>query len=370
MTEGRPNIAIILPGGIGTGKNNMGIPVLEGLIKRMARDADITVFQLYTVNEDYRAEAFDLVETYSANPIMKTFIFLYQFRKHHKRKKFQVVHGYWAFPCGFFAVLAARIYGARSVISLQGGDAISLPGLGYGQLRKWWKRKLVLCSLARVDELISPTRYLIDNLGKFGFRERNVNYIPLGVDPAIFSLVKKPLGDPVRFLHVGNFHPVKDHVTLLKTFQLLCRELPSHLTLIGEGDCEVKIKLLAEELNIHDKITFEGIRPHEELPAFYHRSDVLIHTSVSEGHPIVVEEAMSCGVIVCGTSVGLLYDLPECCVAAPVGDFQTLGRKILELLSDPQRLDQIRSAARRWAEENTMAKTAERLKHIYGLNGR
>ncbi|HEX8040753.1 MAG TPA: glycosyltransferase, partial [Chryseosolibacter sp.] len=352
---------------IGTGKNNIGIPVLEGLIKRMARDADITVFQLYTVNKGYRAEGFDLVETYSANPIVKTFIFLRQFRKYQKRRKFQAVHGFWAFPCGFFAVLAASVYRSRSVISLQGGDAISLPGLGYGQLQKWWKRKLVLWSLARVDELISPTRYLIDNLKKFGFRERNVNYIPLGVDSEMFSFVSKPLGKPVRFLHVGNFHPVKDHVTLLKTFQMICAVLPSHLTLIGEGVWESKIKSLAEQLHILDKITFEGLRPHEELPGIYHRSDVLIHTSLSEGHPIVVEEAMSCGVIVCGTSVGLLYDLPECCIAAPVGDFHTLSRKILELLSDPQRLDAIRSRARRWANENTMVKTAESIKHIYRL---
>ena len=370
MTSDRPTVAIIIPGGIGTGKNNIGIPVLEGLIKRMARDADITVFQLYTVNKGYRAEGFDLVETYSANPIVGTFIFLHQFRKNQKRRKFQAVHGFWAFPCGFFAVLTAGMYGARSVISLQGGDAISLAGLGYGQLQRWWKRKLVLWSVTRVDELISPTRYLIDNLRKFGFRERNVNYIPLGVDPEMFSFASKPLGKPVRFLHVGNFHPVKDHVTLLKTFQLICGVLPSHLTLIGEGVWEGKIKSLAEQLNIRDKITFEGLRPHEELPAFYHQSDVLIHTSISEGHPIVVEEAMSCGVIVCGTSVGLLYDLPECCIAAPVGDFESLSRKILEVLSHPQRLHDIRSGARRWAEENTMARTAEKIERIYRLTAR
>ncbi len=367
MINSRPSIAVIIPGGIGTGKNNIGIPVLEGLIKLMARDLNVTVFQLYTVNDNYKAEGFELIETYSANPLIRTLKFLSAFRKHRRRRRFQVVHGFWAFPCGFYAVLTAKIFGARSVISLQGGDAISLPEMKYGQLRKWWQRKIVFWCLKRTDELISPTHYLTDNLKKFGFTGRSTNYIPLGVDLKMFSFVRKPVGNPVRFLHVGNFHPVKDHITLLKTFRLICREMPCHLTLVGEGIWEENIKSLAENLKIRDKITFAGLRPHEELPSYYHGSDILIHTSVSEGHPIVVEEAMSAGAVVCGTMVGLLYDLPECCVTAPVGDFHLLSIRILELLSQPERLDAIRTRARAWAEEHTMAKTVDRIKQTYRL---
>ena len=359
------NIAIIIPGGIGTGHNNIGVPVLERIVKLLATDFNLIVFQLHPINETYKVEGFELIGCYSANPLLKSLKFILAFLKVHRKRKFQVAHGFWAFPSGFLAVLMGKIFKIKSIISLQGGDAIALPEIQYGQLLKWLPRKLILWALQQADELISPTRYMIDNLRNYGLTRNEVKYIPLGVDLLLFKFHEKKIEIPVRFLHIGNFNRVKDQATLLKAFEVISRNISSQLIILGEGELENEIKSLALELKLRDKIIFHPTIPYESLPRHYHQSDVLLHTSLSEGHPIVVEEAMSCGVLVCGTNVGLLYDHPACCVSVPVGDFQMLATEVLKLLQDEKRMKLIRKNAYSWASAHSIHWTMSTISNLY-----
>jgi glycosyltransferase involved in cell wall biosynthesis len=95
------------------------------------------------------------------------------------------------------------------------------------------------------------------------------------------------------------------------------------------------------------------------------QSDILLHTSLSEGHPIVVEEAMSSGVVVCGTKVGLLYDLPDCCISVDVKDFESLAAATLELIHDSHRIIQVRQLAYQWATRHSMQWTVDEMMALY-----
>ena len=95
-----------------------------------------------------------------------------------------------------------------------------------------------------------------------------------------------------------------------------------------------KVKALAASLNINN-VSFIAPLPYEQLPAYYSKADILLHTSLSEGQSEVVTEAMSSGVLVCGTKVGLMYDEPSCCVAVDVRDHVALADRVLEILKDP-----------------------------------
>lgn len=358
-------VAYIIPGGIGTGKNNIGVPVLERIIRSLAADFDITVFQLFPRNRDFDPAGLHVIDVYSRNRTMRSLKCLVAFYRIHRTRKFQVVHGFWALPCGFLAAVLGKVFDVKSIISLQGGDAISLPEINYGQLQQWIPRKLVLWGLRQAKVVISPTLFLTSSLHKFGFDRRDVKYIPLGVDTSHFTFRDRLINDPVRFLHVANLSPVKDQVTLLKAFQIISNRLSCHLTIIGEGILKDRIMSLARELNIRERITFTGLLPYESLPAYYREADILLHTSLSEGHPIVVEEAMSCGVVVCGTKVGLLYDLPYCCVAVQRGDYRALAEETLKLISDPTRMAAIRQAAFRWAVDHSMKWTVTNFSRLY-----
>ncbi len=365
MDEQRLRIAIIIPGGIGTGKNNIGVPVMERLIRLLSGDFDVTVFSLFKINKDYTPIGFTLIDCGNSNSILRATTFYSSFRVLHQRRKFHVVHGFWAMPSGLLAVITGKIFNIKSVVSVLGGDAISLPEINYGQLRNWLSRRLVLWCLNHANEVICLTHYLLDNLKKAGLKRKDVKIIPWGIDTSLFAYNEKSLSHPVKFLHIANLSPVKDQTTLLKAFKIIIDQVPSHLTIIGEGSAEQVIKKLACNLNMEDKITFKGIMPYEDLASHYHQADVLLHTSLSEGQSEVVTEAMSCGVLVCGTKVGLLYDQPACCVSVPIQEDEMLGQEVLKVLNDAERIHTIKQNACAWASAHSIHWTTEKISNLY-----
>jgi glycosyltransferase involved in cell wall biosynthesis len=365
MTAQKKHIAIIIPGGIGTGKDNAGVPVLEQTVKKLAQQFEVTVFQLFKTNDDYNASTFKLVDIPQGSSLRKWWTLFFIFRRLHRQQKFHAIHAFWAMPCGFFAVLLGKIFKIKSLISLQGGDAIALPEINYGQLNRPLQRRILLWALRRCTHLLCPTRFMYDNLIRSGLKRASVDFIPLGVDDSIFTFQEKPIGLPIQFLHIGNFNRVKDQATLLRAFSLITNEAPAQLTIIGEGELEGELKTLTEELLLADVVTFRKPVAHYELVSIYRSNDILLHTSLSEGHPIVAEEAMSCGVLVCGTAVGLFYDLPDCCTSTNVKDHRALASAVLSLINDKQRMNIQRSNAHQWARQHSMKWTVEKIAELY-----
>ncbi len=355
---------MIIPGGIGTGKDNIGVPVMNGLVSLISARFDLTVFSLARVNDDYVAEGFEIVSIPYSNPFLGAIRFLICFARHHRKKKFVAVHGFWVLPPGLLAMIAGKIFGIQSVISILGGDAAGLPELNYGRLHKPLHRWLVMFALNHANEVNALTKYLVNNLRSAGL-ERPVDIIPWGVDGSRFDYHPKPLAHPTRFLHIANLHPVKDQETLLRAFALISKAIPCSLTIVGSGNEREKVLRLIRDLDLTELVTIQEPVPYSDLPAFYHAADILLHTSRSEGQCEVVTEAMSCGLPVCGTRVGLLYDLPECGVVVNVRDHSALAGEVLRLVADPLRIDDMRIKAHRWTSEHDIHWTATRLMESY-----
>lgn len=360
----RKRVCMIIPGGIGTGRMNIGIPVLEELVKRLAVDIDLTVLSLFRINDDYVPKSFQLVSIPNRNVFVKSLRSLWLFWRLHRLNPFDVIHGYWVLPTGLVAVMIGKIFGIRSVVSILGGDAASIPLIRYGQLRSGLQRILVLWTLNQADERTALTQYSLNNLVRAGL-EKPVRVIPWGIDPALFFSNEKLIDNPVQFLHIGNLTPVKDQTTLLKAFELISRKVNAQLTIIGEGPAEPQLKALAASLGIDQRIRILGIQPYEALPAYYHKSDILLHTSLSEGQSEVVTEAMSCGLVVCGTRVGLMADIPEACATVNIGDFHSLADRVIRLLNDPQTMIELRRKACEWTLAHPIGWTVERTRELY-----
>lgn len=363
--ESKANVAIIIPGGIGTGRNNIGVPVLERIVKLLAVDFNITVIQLFKTNDDYTASGFELIDVYSPYPWLKSVKAIVALWKAHRKKNFVVIHGFWILPGGFLAVVLGKILNVKSIVSVLGGDAVGLRSINYGQLLNPFYKWLSQYTIRQAGEVMALTQYLVNNLQKAGIARNAIRIVPWGIDTGLFNFQEKPLQHPVQFLHIANLHPVKDQPTLLRAFARIVGETPAHLTIIGEGAKEQPLKMMANELNISEYITFQGLIPYEQLPEQYKKADILLHTSLSEGQSEVVTEAMSSGLLVCGTEVGLLFDLPECCVAVPVGDHQALAQETLKIIRNPERLAYIRKAAHQWTQTHSILWTAECTKSLY-----
>ena len=97
--------------------------------------------------------------------------------------------------------------------------------------------------------------------------------------------------------------PVKDHETLLRAVHLLLRRWPRlHLCLVGDGEIRGELEEIAAELDISDHVHFAGLQPNE--PNLHHLFDISVLTSVSEGFPNALVEAMAASRPVVATAVG------------------------------------------------------------------
>jgi glycosyltransferase involved in cell wall biosynthesis len=112
---------------------------------------------------------------------------------------------------------------------------------------------------------------------------------------------------PADFLigHVGRLDPMKDHATLLHAAALVCRERQeARFVCVGVGreDYERELRRLASELGISDKVIWAGARA--DMMVVYNALDMLVSSSISEGFPNVIGEAMACGVPCVVTDTG------------------------------------------------------------------
>jgi glycosyltransferase involved in cell wall biosynthesis len=136
--------------------------------------------------------------------------------------------------------------------------------------------------------------------------------------------------------HVGRFHPTKDHLTLLRAARIVREELPDTFFVLCGSRVEESNQQLEdwiEELDLHDNIRL--ISQQEEMTSIYNMMDILVSSSLSEAFPVVIGEAMSCGIPCAVTDAGdsalLIGDTG---LATPTADADALAESILRLLRD------------------------------------
>jgi len=166
-----------------------------------------------------------------------------------------------------------------------------------------------LCALSFGEaEMIAPgnlwNRRWEAQLGADATRTRTIYN---GVDPAWYlALADEPEAPTISW--IGRIEPLKDLETLLRAFALVHREMPAaRLRLFGwppygqEGYLS-RCRELAGELGTGDAVTFEG-RVEDGREA-YAAGQVVVLSSISEGFPYTVIEAMACGRPCVATDVG------------------------------------------------------------------
>jgi glycosyltransferase involved in cell wall biosynthesis len=147
---------------------------------------------------------------------------------------------------------------------------------------------------------------------------------------------------------VANFTPKKDQRTLLAAHQLLRAEHPQAvLVLIGSGPLEDELRARARALGIADSVVFAGSRP--DVPMLLPGFDVFTLSSLQEGLPVSLMEAMSTGLPSVLTAVGgipeIVDDGVEGLTVLPERP-RELAAALAALAADPARRARVGAAAR------------------------
>jgi glycosyltransferase involved in cell wall biosynthesis len=100
-------------------------------------------------------------------------------------------------------------------------------------------------------------------------------------------------------LGVGRLHPAKDFETLMRAFSIVRRRMACRLVILGEGEERPSLLRLADDLGVSHDIGMPGFV--ENPFAFMRASSVYVLSSVYEGLPGTLIQAMACGCPVVST---------------------------------------------------------------------
>jgi glycosyltransferase involved in cell wall biosynthesis len=218
-----------------------------------------------------------------------------------RKEKARIVHTH-QFAQLLFSLLPAKAYGARIVHTeheyfLYRQDA---------RARRIFKQLLQFCSAFTVVGS-EVARYYAEELGASSSR---MHVIPNAVDLNQFRVGGQDSRARLRLSNeelvlgiVGRLEPEKDHRTLLRAFQgLLVHCQTARLLIVGDGSLRGQLESECRALAIERNVTFLGARA--DIPQVLAAFDVFVLSSVQEGVPLSVVEAMAAGKPVIATDVG------------------------------------------------------------------
>ncbi len=365
-------LAFIVPGGVGDRDSTKTNPTLEEFIVRISKEFDVTVYSLVSVTRENNSPIAEKIKLKSINAsnteslVKRIFLLVRLFLRDHLIERYEIIHGIWAFPGGVLAVVLGKMFRLPVIVSLQGGEAANVPQIAYGNMYNRFLKMITLWTCRHADELTALTQYQWNEIKRFGLYRKNVHIIPYGADTASFTSIKKTFAPPFRFLHVANLNRVKDQQTLLRAFAIIGQHVDCRLRIVGPDYLNGQLQLFIKDLGITNNVEFLGHIPHQHLPAYYAWAHMMLHTSYYEAQAVVVAEAAASGVVVCGTKVGLIADLTnDGAVSVETGNYEDLAKEVLNLLSNRERFEAIRSNAINWASTYDADWTASQFVRLY-----
>ncbi|MDH6132819.1 glycosyltransferase involved in cell wall biosynthesis [Kitasatospora sp. MAA4] len=198
----------------------------------------------------------------------------------------------------------------------------------------------------------------------------NIRTVYNGVDPDLFPAAGAEPATPT-LSWAGRVDPIKDLETLIRAFALVRQEMPdARLRMFGgtargaEGYRDGCIALAAE-LGLGDSVVFEGRV--EDIQDAYAAGNVVMLSSISEGFPFTLIEAMSSGRATVSTDVGGVREaVGDTGLVVPPREPAPMAQAALELLRDPERRALMGAQARlRVIEQFTLRQNIDGFRGIY-----
>lgn len=193
----------------------------------------------------------------------------------------------------------------------------SILGLTNKQSIGFWRVKLDVWTARFLTVYVSNSKKVADYLKAKGFPAEKLSVIYNGVEVDKYKSLsverredlKKHLGIPLDSIViscVANLRPVKGHIFLIDALSAL-RELNFSAIMIGDGTLRDSLIEYSIKKGLNDKTKFLGQR--FDIPELLSITDIFVLSSLSEGMPLSIMEAMASGLPVVATNVGGVSEL-------------------------------------------------------------
>ena len=230
--------------------------------------------------------------------------------------------------------------------------------------KRWWYRRRLIRLFARCDGLIANAHGVAKDLSEFlGVPAERIAVAPNPVvAPDLVERAAEPPGHPWLadteipvVMGAGRLSRVKDFPTLLRAFARLQALRPCRLMILGQGRQRAKLERLARDLGIEPVVALTGFV--DNPYSYIARAAVFVVSSVREGGPNVLIEALACGTPVVATDCPhgpreILED-GRWGALVPVGDASGMAQAIDAALHERPASAALQGAAERYSVEHS-----------------
>jgi len=273
------------------------------------------------------------------------------------REEFDLIHAHWLISQGMVTIIGLIV--ARHKIPLictsHGGDLFALRGKIFQCLKRW--------IINRSQMLTVVSRAMRDTIIDMGINASKIEVISMGVDLRnIFVPGNESRRSNNEILFVGRLVEVKGVDVLLKAMPKVLQTHPDiHLTIAGDGPLKPKLKELALNLGIVDRIDFLGMMEQTKLPGLYRWAALAVfpfiatRSGVQEGFGLVVLEAMGCNCPVIAGDLPAIHDSivhEKSGLLVDPGSSEKLAGAILRALQDKDLCLRMAEMARKYVLEH------------------
>jgi glycosyltransferase involved in cell wall biosynthesis len=255
-----------------------------------------------------------------------------------------LIHAHQYTP--FFYAMSSRLfYGRPPILFTEHGRWVP----DYRRPRRIVANRLLRQNRDRVVGVGENVRHaLIVNEGipatRVGVVYNGVDLTPYREGHVERETVRREMGfGPRDFvaIQVARLVPIKDHRTALKAVAAIPQ---ARLVLVGEGPEEAAIRETVAQLGLQERVRMLGLR--NDVPRLLRAADAFLLSSINEGIPLTVIEAMAAGLPVVSTAAGGVAEVVldgATGLLAPVSASGMLGEHLMRLARDDgerQRLGQ------------------------------
>lgn len=204
-------------------------------------------------------------------------------------------------------------------------------------------------------------------VARLGQPQKQVHLLHNCIDFKKFKAAPRKLQNPIQLISVGTFNANKSQDFLIQVMeQISKKKIDAHLTLVGQGPILKNCKKLVLDLNLDDKITFEGQLKHPETKLA--ASHIFIHAAQSEAFGLALVEAMAASLPVISTDGLGNRDI----IKEGENGYMIWNRdpiefadKISQLINNQQLYDNLAKSAYFYASKFDVVSYCEKLELIY-----
>ncbi|MBZ2166165.1 glycosyltransferase [Methanobacterium spitsbergense] len=278
-----------------------------------------------------------------------------------RKYNIDIIHAHSVIPTGFIGVIVSKIVRKPVFITVHGMDITNFEN------RPFYKR-LITFSLINSIKTIAVSEYIAKKMISLGSNQENLIILRNAIDTNRFKPLRNSnlrkyynINDKdVLILFVGYLDIFKGILELLEAFFEL-NEYNKNLKLmmVGNGPKENILKMKVLDQDLENSVIFTGKIPPVDIHNYYQSADIFVLPSYTDsgGPPLVIMEAMACGLPIIGTNIGGIPEGIEDGMNGfiiPPGNVDEMIKKLNILLKDESLRKKFGNSSLKKIYENSM----------------